>query len=261
MINMPLVLNYLQHRLTAKTRHGVHSPFVYHLVDEVIYDFHAKTEYAAIEQVRGRLLQDERVINVTDLGAGSHVNNNKEKLVRSIAKNALKPARLAQLIFRLAQHFSPGNIIELGTCLGITTSYLAKAAPQAKVTSVEGCPETASIAAENLSHLNIKNVQLKVGNFDQLLPGIIADHDNLDFVFIDGNHRKQATLNYFNWCLPKLSEHGVLIFDDIYWSKGMKEAWQQIKADPRVTVTVDLFWIGLVFIRPGQVKEDFKIRY
>jgi predicted O-methyltransferase YrrM len=206
-------------------------------------------------------LQDDRVINVTDLGAGSHVNNNKKKHVKSIAKNALKPARLAQLIFRLARHFSPGNVIELGTCLGITTSYLAKAVPQARVTSVEGCPETASVAAENLSHLNIKNVQLKVGNFDQILPGIIDDHEQLDFVFLDGNHRKEATLNYFNWCLPKLSENGILIFDDIYWSKGMKEAWQQIKADPRVTVTVDLFWIGLVFIRPGQMKEDFKIRF
>lgn len=261
MINMPLVLNYLQHRFTAKTRHGVHSPFVYQLVDEVIYDFHAKTEYVEIEQLRGRLLQDERVITVTDLGAGSHVNNNKKKHVKSIAKNALKPARLAQLIFRLARHFSPGNVIELGTCLGITTGYLAKAVPQARITTVEGCPETASVAAENLSHLDIKNVKLEVGNFDQILPGIIDGYEKLDFVFLDGNHRKQATLNYFNWCLPKLSENGILIFDDIYWSQGMKEAWQQIKADPRVTVTVDLFWIGLVFIRPGQVKEDFKIRF
>ena len=261
MINMQLVLSYLQHRFTAKTRHGVHSPFVYQLVDEIIYDFHAKTEYRAIEQLRAALLQDERVINVTDLGAGSHINNNKKKLVRTIAQNALKPARLAQLIFRLARHFSPGTIIELGTCLGITTAYLAKAAPLARVTSIEGCPETASVAAENLNQLNIHNVNLEAGDFDKILPGILKQHENLDFVFVDGNHRKEATLNYFRWCLPKLSKNGIMIFDDIYWSKGMKEAWQQIKAHPQVTVTIDRFWIGLVFIRPGQVKEDFKIWY
>ena len=261
MINMQLVLNYVQHRLTAKTRHGVHSPFVYHMVDKIIYDFHAKPEYQEIEALRSHLLEDQRVITVTDLGAGSHVNNNKKKLVKTIAKNALKPARLAQLIFRLAKYFSPKQIIELGTCLGITTAYLAKAVPQARVTSIEGCPETASVAAINLSHLNIQNVKLEVGNFDDILPGVLDGEDTLDFIFIDGNHRKDATLNYFNWFLPKLSENGVIIFDDIYWSKGMKEAWQEIKAHPKVTVTVDLFWIGLVFNRPGQVKEDFKIKF
>ncbi|NEU08748.1 class I SAM-dependent methyltransferase [Flavihumibacter sp. R14] len=261
MINMQLVFDYLKHRFTAKTRHGVHSPFVYKLIDEIIYDFHAKNEYREIEELRAALLQDERVINITDLGAGSHLNNNKKKGVSTIAKNALKPARLAQLIYRLAEYFSPKNVIELGTCLGITTAYLAKAVPASPVISIEGCPETAAIAAENLSRLKISNVELNTGNFDTVLPDILDRQENLDFVFIDGNHRKDATLNYFEWCLPKLSENGIMIFDDIYWSKGMKEAWQQIKADPRVTVTVDLFWIGLVFVRKGQVKEDFKVKY
>lgn len=261
MINMPLVLNYLQHRFTAKSRHGVHSPFVYHLVDQIIYDFHAKAEYEEIERLRSALLLDSHVVNVTDLGAGSHISNNKQKLVKAIAKNALKPARLAQLIYRLTKYISPNRIIELGTCLGITTAYLAKAAPQALVTSIEGCPETASVAAKNLSKLNIGNVSLQTGNFDEILPGIVDAAESLDLVFVDGNHRKDATLNYFKWCLPKLSERGMMIFDDIYWSKGMKEAWQEIKSHPQVTVTIDLFWIGLVFTRPGQVKEDFKIRF
>ena len=258
---MQLVYDYLKHRFTAKTRHGVHSPFVYKLIDEIIYDFHAKNEYHEIEELRRALLDDQRVIRVTDLGAGSHVNNNKTKAVSTIARNALKPPRLAQLIFRLAKYFSPGTIIELGTCLGVTTAYLAKAAPQSRVISVEGCPETAAVAAENLGRLKVENTELRTGNFDIILPDILEEQERLDFVFIDGNHRKDATMNYFEWCLPKLSENGVLIFDDIYWSRGMKEAWQQIKADPRVTVTVDLFWIGLVFVRKGQVKEDFRVRY
>ena len=261
MINLQFAVDYLKHRLKAKNRHGVHSPFVYHLVDEIIYDFRAKKDYQDIEQLRSALLHDDRVIQVTDLGAGSHVNNNKKKQVRAIAKNALKPARLAQLIYRMARHFSPETIIELGTCLGITTAYLAKAAPAAKITSIEGCPQTSVIAQENFDQLKIDNINLLTGNFDNLLPEVIAQNKSLDFVFIDGNHRKEATLNYFHWCLPKLSENGIMIFDDIYWSRGMKEAWQQIKAHPQVTVTVDLFWIGLVFIRPGQVKEDFRVRF
>lgn len=261
MLNLQLPLNYIKHFFSAKTRHGVHSPFVYRLVDEIVYDTSAKTSYSPIENLRQQLLSDTRTIRITDLGAGSHLNNDKKKQVKSLARNALKSAKLAQLIYRLAKDLNPASIIELGTCLGLTTSYLAKAAPQAKVVSIEGCPETATIAAENLKKLNINNVELKVGNFDSLLPEIIAAETELDFVFIDGNHRKDATLNYFEWCLPKLSNKSIVIFDDIYWSKGMQEAWNTVKNHPRVTVTIDLFWIGLVFIKPGQVKEHFKIKF
>ncbi|WP_026897091.1 O-methyltransferase [Daejeonella oryzae] len=261
MLNLQFAADYIRHRFSSKTRHGVHSPFVYKLVDEIIYDFHAKEIYHSVEQAREGLLKDERVITITDLGAGSQLNTNRQKQVKTLAKNALKPARLAQLIYRLAHYFNPATAIELGTCLGITTAYLAKAIPKGNVISVEGCPQTAAVAAENLENLGIKNADLRVGNFDTLLPEIINSEEVLDFVFIDGNHRKEATLDYFKACLPKLSANGIMIFDDIYWSRGMKEAWQEIKDHPRVTLSIDLFWIGLVFVRPGQVKEHFKIRF
>jgi len=129
------------------------------------------------------------------------------------------------------------------------------------VITIEGCPQTAAVAGRNFKDLGIRNIELQVGNFDELLPDLIGTKPKLDFVYIDGNHRKDATLNYFNWCLPKVHENSLLIFDDIYWSEGMKEAWAQIKQHPEVTVTVDLFWIGLVFFKKGQAKEHFKIRY
>lgn len=253
--------DFLKHRLTAKSRHGTHSPFVYKLTDEVIYDFNTKTDYKNIEAQRKKLFNDDSLITVTDLGAGSHLNKDRTKKVKEIAKNALKSPALAQLIYRLAKDSNPSSIIELGTCLGITTAYLSKACPDADVVTIEGCPETAKVAHRNFRELDLDNVELQVGNFDVLLPEVIAGRERLDFVYIDGNHRKDATLNYFNWCLPKVHDGSLLIFDDIYWSKGMKEAWTEIKNHPDVTVTIDLFWIGLVYFRKGQVKEHFKIKF
>lgn len=258
---LQFISDFLKHRLTAKSRHGTHSPFVYKLVDEVIYDFNAKTEYITIEQQRKKLLDDDTLITVTDLGAGSHLNKNRTKKVKEIAKNALKTPRLAQLIYRLAKNANPSNLIELGTCLGITTAYLSKACPDAEIITIEGCPETAKKAYQNFQDLELENVELQVGNFDELLTRVVEHFPKLDFVYIDGNHRKDATLNYFNWCLPKVHEDTLLIFDDIYWSKGMKEAWEEIKSHPEVTVTVDLFWIGLVYFKKGQAKEHFKIKF
>lgn len=260
MFRLQLVKDYLKHQFKGKSRHGVHSPFVYHLVDQVIYNSKADNAYQDIEKLRSELFHDKRTIRITDLGAGSLVNNNKLRKVSVMARSSLKPPFLAQLIYRLAKNQKPENIIELGTCLGTTTAYLAKGAPKAKVISIEGCPETALIAAENLKKLNIHNVDLQVGDFDELLPEILKDIPKLDFIFIDGNHRKNSTLSYFYSCLPKVTEDSLMIFDDIYWSEGMKEAWEEIKAHPEVTVTVDLFRIGLVYFKKTQAKENFRIR-
>ncbi|MEH6304942.1 class I SAM-dependent methyltransferase [Olivibacter sp. CPCC 100613] len=261
MANYRFFLDYLVHKFSAKTRHGVHSPFVYKLIDEVIYDFSAQPYEDEIERKRLALKKDTRIITVTDYGAGSMLNNGKQKAVGTIARNALKPKRIAQLIARLAHHFAPSTIIELGTCLGITTAYLAKANPDASLITVEGCPQTAAIAQQTLDALGASHVQLKIGNFDTLLPQLIQEQEKIDFLFLDGNHRKDATLNYFYHCLPKTHPQSVLIFDDIYWSKGMKEAWQEIKNHPQVSLTIDLFFIGLVFFRTGQEKEHFKVKY
>lgn len=260
MLNLRFAKDYLLHRLTAKTRHGTHSPFVYRLVDRIFYNTGPQPAYTEVKAIRQKLLADDRTITIIDLGAGSHVNNNRQKKVSDIAAHALKPPKLAQLLYRIAADLKPDSIIELGTCLGITSIYLQKAAPEAKVYTLEGSPETAAVAKETFHSAGLDNIELVTGNFDDTLTGIIGGLDKVDLVFVDGNHQKDATLRYFEWCLPKVHDNTLLIFDDIYWSEGMKEAWVQIKAHPEVTVTIDLFWIGLVYFRKGQVKEDFKIK-
>jgi predicted O-methyltransferase YrrM len=260
MLNIRFAKDFLLHRFNAKTRHGLHSPFVYRLVDTVIYDKTDKKVYAGVENIRKTLLADDNTITVVDLGAGSHVNNNRQKKISDIAAHALKTPKLAQLLYRIVADLQPQNITELGTCLGVTTIYLQKAAPAAKVYTLEGSPETAAVAKQTFQIAGLNNIELITGNFDDTLPGIIDSLDKIDFIFVDGNHQKDATLQYFNWCLPKVHENTLLIFDDIYWSEGMKQAWAEIKSHPEVTVTVDLFWIGLVYFKKGHAKEDFLIR-
>ncbi len=261
MANMRFFLDYVKHYLQSTSRHGTHSPFVYKLVDEVVYDFGPKSFYESIEAERATLKKDEQQISVTDLGAGSMLNKNKTKAVKTIARNALKPPRVAQLLARLAHHFQPRRIIELGTCLGITSAYLSKAAPGAHLDTVEGCPQTASIARRTLNRLGVDRAELHTGNFDDRLPQLLSGEDPVDLFFVDGNHREDATWNYFIQALPKATESSLFIFDDIYWSEGMKRVWERIKEHPDVTVTVDLFYIGLVFFKKDQAKEHFRIRF
>jgi predicted O-methyltransferase YrrM len=139
--------------------------------------------------------------------------------------------------------------------------YLAAANSKTKVTTIEGCPNVTKVAKVNFDKIGLKNIELVNAQFDVFLPEYLKRTTQLDFVFFDGNHTKEATLNYFNWCLPKAGKNTIFVFDDIYWSKGMNEAWDEIKRHPKITLTVDLFSLGIVFFNTDLSKEDFVLRY
>ena len=251
---------YTKYLSKAKNRHGIHSPFVYKLLDEVIYDKTKRPEFSTIESIRKALLSRHDEIEITDLGAGSTVNKSNRRKVADIAKNSAKGGKWGELLFRLAHHFQPNTMIELGTSLGIGSLYQSLGNPEGKLTTFEGCPNTAKIAQEqfNSAHTNPSIVE---GNFDHTLQPFLESIEKLDWAFIDGNHQEEPTVRYFKQCLEKCHNNSVLLFDDIYWSKGMAAAWENIKAYERVTVTLDLFQVGIVFLRQEQPKQHFTIRY
>lgn len=242
-------------------QHGVHSPFVYKLVTEIIYDKAKPDDYKLVKNTRRKLLKDSRIIETTDLGAGSLLKKSNKRKVKEIAAGAAKPAKYGKLLYRLAKHFKPRKVLELGTSLGISTLYLALGNREDKVISVEGCPACAAIAKKNFSEAGAGNIELQVGNFDNVLPEILSREHAFDLIFIDGNHREEPTLRYFKEFLSHIDNDSIIVFDDIHWSDEMEDAWAEIKKHPLVTVTVDLFFFGLVFFRKEQRKQDFIIRF
>ena len=160
--------------------------------------------------------------------------------------------------FRVVNYFKPSTILEIGTSLGFTTSYISNANKKSKITTIEGDPTIANIAKSNFQILKLKNVEIINDNFDNILETLFKQ--KYDLVFFDGNHSKEATLRYFNWAKDNSNENTIFIFDDIYWSKGMTEAWETIKKHPQVTVTIDTFFWGFVSFRKEQAKEHFTIR-
>ncbi len=259
-----IALNYAKYYLTARNGkgHGIHSPFVFDLVKHVFNDKIKYSCYASIEQVRREMLVDRREISVIDFGAGSGMLKTGKRLVKNIAATSLKPRKYAQLLFRLIQYFKPGTMLELGTSLGITSAYLASGNPGSEFITCEGDPAISIIAKNNFKKLIIKNIEVCTGDFKTTLPGILQQTRSIDFAFIDGDHKKQSTLDYFNLLLGNVNEDSVFVFDDIHWSKEMEDAWELIKKDERVTLTIDLFFIGMVFFKRGiHHKQHFVIRF
>jgi len=252
-----LALKYLKYYATASNGkgHGIHSPFVFDFITQLLNDRHLYPEYEKVETLRLKMKADNREVIVEDFGAGSAMAKTNKRSIASIARHAAKPTKWGQLLFRTVKKYQPQTIIELGTSLGITSSYLSLAQTASQLKTLEGAAAIAGVAQQNFDNLGLKNIESVTGNFDDTLPIVLNKLDKLDLAFIDGNHRQQPTENYFNLMLKKTHPGSILIFDDIHWSAEMEAAWHTIKSHPSVKCSIDLFFLGFVFF-----KEEFKER-
>jgi predicted O-methyltransferase YrrM len=259
-----LATKYLRYYLNASNGkgHGTHSPFIFHFITKILGDRQQYPAYEKVETLRKQLQKDQALLNIEDLGAGSSVSKTQQRSIASITRHAAKPAKFGQLLYRMVKAYQPSHILELGTSLGITTSYLSLGKPDARIITLEGAAEVAAVATKNFKDLQLQNISLLEGNFDDTLSSAINKLSTIDLCFIDGNHRQEPTERYFRQLLPALHNDSILIFDDIHWSHEMEIAWKTIRDHPLVTCSVDLFFIGIVFFRREfKEKQEFVIRF
>ncbi len=257
------IFKYINYLLKAKSAHGIHSPFVFKLIHELIEtrntDYYQFTE---LNKVRKELLRNSTQITITDLGAGSKVFKNNIRRVSDIAKVGISKQKFSELYFKLINFCDAQTVVELGTSIGLNTLYLSKANSKSKIYTIEGCPELKSFASDLAKKESGENITFITASFDEALPKLLNEITSLDLFFVDGNHRYEPTMNYFKMGLSKKTDNSVFIFDDIHWSDEMETAWEEIKSHPEVTLTIDLFFVGLVFFRKEQKqKEHFVLKY
>ena len=261
---LQLAKKYLHYYLTSSNGkgHGIHSPFIYDFVENVLNDHRQFYPYESIETLRGQLLHDKTVLEMEDFGAGSGMNSTSQRSIASIARYAAKSKKLSQLLFRIVHYYQSKTIVELGTSLGISSAYMASANPDAQVVTIEGAPTVAKKAIQHHELLQLHNIKQKIGKFEDILPGILSGIKEIDLAFVDGNHRLEPTRYYFEQLISKATPHSIFIFDDIHWSMEMEEAWHSINEHHAVTATIDLFFIGIVLFRHEfRSKQQFTIRF
>ncbi len=263
MKRIKLIIRYLKYLHSSKTKYKIHSPFVYDILTNVFEDKQHYAAYDIVNETEKSLLQNNSPVEVVDFGALA----DKKKYVtyirkvKKVTRKTRQPKKMAFLLFRLVNYFKPKNIVELGTSVGLSSLLMSLGSPQSKITTIEGCANLASIAETKFNKLGVNNVDIKIGNFDVVLPKVLKRINTLDFVFFDGNHRKDPTIKYFRECLPVINNSTVFVFDDIHWSHEMEEAWEYIRQHSKVTVTIDVFYMGLVFFKKELSKQDFIIRF
>lgn len=259
------ILTYLRHVLTAwnTTGEGIHSPYLFRLVRFVIRDENSFYCFADIERRREALLQCEDLLDVLDFGTGgSQEGTHEQRRVCDIAKHHLERPKVGQLLFRIVNFLKqeqqePLQILELGTSLGITTAYLAAPDSRNSVMTFEGSREVLKVAQGVWRALRLENIEWVEGNIDDTLYNRAREHLNL--AYVDANHSYEATMRYVQFLLPRMKEKGIIAVDDIHLSPSMEQAWHELQSDPRVTTSIDLYHLGLLFVDTHYWKRNYRI--
>lgn len=256
-----VIIPILKYKFKAKSIHKIDDGDIkqlYHLVFSQL----STIDDSKIKHLIKQLKKDRSKIKITDLGAGSKLFfNGKIRSIKSIVKSASTYGKYGKLLAQLIKSYKVNKVIELGTSLGIGSCYMAMFNPDTTIYSIEGCQQIKNKAEDNLSNLGINNVHLFLGEFNQTLDKVIALSSVPSMVYIDGDHTYKSTIKYFNYFINKTANNTILVFDDIYWSRGMYKAWLKIIAHPSSKLTVDLFRMGIVFIDSNLDKKHFIVKF
>lgn len=253
------VIAYIKFLLHSKNQHGVHSPFVFHLVTQCLYAKSTPIGFQNWKRFRNQLHSNDSFIHVNDFGAGSKVFSSNKRQVSKIAKYAGISSKRARLLMNLSTYFKVQNVLEIGTSVGLGTAAIAMSNSSANITSLEGCKATAEVANCMFQQYQLNKIRVNQGDFKNTISKAV-NVSTYDMIYFDGNHTKEATIRYFEQCLPVAHNDTLFLFDDIHWSSEMEAAWDFIQKHEQVTVSIDTFQWGLVFFRKEQQKEHFIIR-
>lgn len=252
---------YVNYLWNAKNEHAVHSPFLFELINHVLYKPEITPELKELDAWYAKLTQSSVSFKHTDLGAGSKSGKAGERQIGEYTRKVSKPKKYRHLLYQLAKYLNTSSILELGTATGVSGAYLQRGNPGSKFISLEGCPALAGIAFDEWKKLGLENSVALNASFDDKLQAVASEYGPFDLIYLDGNHKEEPTIRYFEQLLKATAKNACFLVDDIYWSKEMTTAWQYIKDHQAVTQTVDLFQMGLAFTNPDLSKQDFVLRY
>lgn len=248
------IKNFIRHHFAAlHGGHGVHSPFVYQLCEEVFYNTAQLYRFDYLNAIRETLKHDKTTITMEDLGAGSLKFKSTERTIASIVEHGISTQPQAEMLARLLNYLKVETCIELGTSIGLTTLYLASTG--ATVHTIEGCSDLFKYAKQLGEKTKTETIIYHFGNFDSVLPKVLPQVKQPAFFYIDGNHTYEATLRYVQWCMAFIQEDSIIALDDIYWNAEMTRAWEEVKKEDAVRISLDLFHTGLLFFKKAPLEK------
>ncbi len=258
-MNLFRLKSYLNFLVNSTNQHGIHPPFLYGFVTKCLYAEIDNETLNVLKKSRQKILESDEVISMIDHGAGSQNFSSQKRSVSNVAMRAGMRLHQSKLMNKIIRYFDVKTALEFGTSVGLGSVAMASKNPSLSLDTVDACPNTSAVAKKNFQKLNLDNISVYNKDFNTFIDHL-DQQKTYDLIYIDGDHKKDATLAYFDRLKKHSHQQSILIFDDIYWSSDMKEAWQCITEDKDVKLSLDLYFWGIVFFKPELTKQHFRIR-
>lgn len=255
---MNIICEYIKYIAKAKGRHQIHSPFVYELIDVCFSQKVAKKDKNSLNHFISLLYQDKNQYNFDSQGAGSKRKNHYIQ-IKQFAQNARSKGKYWKLLYKISKHYQPTRILELGTNFGFGSLAFAFGHSQTEVDTVEGSKTLFEINQKNFTKFSELKINFHCSTFNDFFEN--QGKLKYDVIFIDGDHTSKQLLKHLEKAIEYCHNETLIIIDDIRWSSDMYTAWEQIIADKRFNLTIDLFKLGIILLKANKEKEHFIIRY
>lgn len=233
---------------------GVHSPFVFDLITKVIEEECPYYRFNEIELLRKQLLGKEEQITYPDRRSKGKL---KSRTIGAVVKReAIRPKQGA-LLFRLANYFKSKNILQVGTTTGISTLYLTSYASGLRCVALENIPAFSTIIQQAFAKLARNPIDLRIGDYTDIFPKALEEMGNIDFLFFNTPYESDSNRQWIRESLRYVHDHSVLVIEGINSNVCMRTFWEEIKASPKVSVTLDLFSLGIVLFDKRLHKKNY----
>lgn len=245
---------YLSYQAEAKNAHGLHSPFLYHLYQDLIKKGDDPAEKALL-QLRKIAFHNSTLLQFNDPKSGEANAVKAGQLARRVASQH----RFSRFLKRLIDDQNYQRVLETGTSTGINTTYLAHSQARS-IISIEGAPEIAEFAQRRFTQLNLTQIEVVSGKIQETFIPVLHQLQP-DFIFLDADHRG-ITIDFYMESIARHSpDTQCIVIHDIHWSADMNQCWKRLIQQPEYTLTIDLFQAGLIFPHYPMEKQHFTVRF
>jgi len=245
------IFKYIEHLSHIRHRkgHGIHVPYLFEFIHRVIFNSEGI-------ECPGMVLQEHR-----DLKRNLTLAGGDGRSISSFVLRSSVSEKYGALLYRISRWFGPEMMVELGTGVGISTLYLSTASPDTPLHTIEGNTERATFAAQLVSRCMLGPVSIHWGEMDEKLDDILPMMPGRFMAYVDGNHSYEPTVRYVRHLVDRAGDEAVIIMDDIHWSRGMNQAWQEVLSWPEIRISIDLFHMGILLLRKDLQQSHLKIKF
>lgn len=247
-INASVLLRKGKFWLKAKSLkgHGVHSPFVYSFLDEVLNDDRYFHFYDTLSRYNQKSRDDKR-----DKKQTVHFDNGCK---------SLKTKEL-RLLFRMVHHYKPTHILDLlldvDSSAAVTSCVMASADKVSTlVTALVNNYNNGLKARKILSTFQVDNVHIETWNGKDAFDRI--NFEQFEMIIYHFPNSKSISLSN----LPELKEHTIWICTGIHFSNQVSQFWQKWIGEPNVAISISMWRIGILVISKKHYgKQHFSFRF